>query len=167
MVFARSAAMAFNRYLDRNIDASNPRTANVREIPKGIISANNALWFVIINVCLFIASSWFINTMCFYLSPLALLVILGYSYTKRFTPLCHFVLGVGLALAPIGAYLAITAQFHFLPVLFSFLNIFNEWYHSGLSLPCCLYHSFHQYQGGMLQLSTSYPLLIHCCSLIP
>ncbi|CAG0980628.1 4-hydroxybenzoate polyprenyltransferase [Flavobacteriales bacterium] len=121
MVFARSAAMAFNRYLDRNIDASNPRTANVREIPKGIISANNALWFVIINVCLFIASSWFINTMCFYLSPLALLVILGYSYTKRFTPLCHFVLGVGLALAPIGAYLAITAQFHFLPVLFSFL----------------------------------------------
>jgi len=121
MVFARTAAMAFNRYLDRRIDADNPRTANVREIPKGIISAKNALLFVIINSLLFVISAWLINNLCFYLSPLALLVILGYSYTKRFTPLCHFVLGIGLALAPIGAYLAITSQFALLPVLTSLL----------------------------------------------
>jgi 4-hydroxybenzoate polyprenyltransferase len=124
MVFARTAAMAFNRYLDRAIDAANPRTASVREIPKGIISAKNALLFVIINSLLFVFSAWLINSLCFYLSPVALLVILGYSYTKRFTPLCHFVLGIGLALAPIGAYLAITSQFDTLPILISLLVLF-------------------------------------------
>lgn len=118
MVFARSAAMAFNRYLDRNIDAKNPRTA-VREIPKGIISANNALAFTIISCVLFIATTFFINRICFYLSPVALLIVLGYSYTKRFTPLCHLVLGLGLSLAPIGAYLAVTGVFALLPILFS------------------------------------------------
>lgn len=118
MVFARSAAMAFNRYLDRNIDAKNPRTA-VREIPKGIIPANNALVFTIISCALFIATTFFINRICFYLSPVALLIVLGYSYTKRFTPLCHLVLGLGLSLAPIGAYLAVTGVFALLPILFS------------------------------------------------
>jgi len=118
MVFARSAAMAFNRYLDRDIDKQNPRTA-VREIPAGVISARSALAFVIINCLLFIAVTWFINPICFYLSPIALLVILGYSYTKRFTFLCHFVLGLGLSLAPIGAYLAVQGAFALLPVLYS------------------------------------------------
>ncbi len=118
MVTARSAAMAFNRYLDRNIDAKNPRT-KVREIPAGIIKPSNALSFVIINCVLFIVATWFINRICFYLSPIALFVILFYSYTKRFTPLCHLVLGLGLALAPIGAYLAVTGVFNILPVLFS------------------------------------------------
>lgn len=118
MVFARSAAMAFNRYLDRHYDAQNPRTA-IREIPAGIISANSALWFTIINAALFVATTWFINTLCFLLSPVALLVILGYSYTKRFTALCHLVLGLGLSLAPIGAYLAVTGVFDLLPILFS------------------------------------------------
>lgn len=118
MVFARSAAMAFNRYLDKNFDALNPRTA-IREIPAGIISANSALWFTIACSLLFMLSAFFINPLCFYLSPVALLVILGYSYTKRFTPLCHLILGLGLSLAPIGAYLAVTAQFHLLPILFS------------------------------------------------
>lgn len=118
MVFARTAAMAFNRYLDRQFDALNPRTA-IREIPKGIISPRQALLFTIINCILFIATTWFINRICFYLSPVALLVILGYSYTKRFTALCHLVLGLGLALAPIGAYLAVTGVFHWLPILFS------------------------------------------------
>ena len=120
MVFARSAAMAFNRWLDKNFDAANPRTA-IREIPAGIISANKALLFVIINCIAFVITTWFINELCFYLSFVALFVILFYSYTKRFTPLCHLVLGVGLALAPIGAYLAVTGEFSLIPVLFSFV----------------------------------------------
>ncbi|GEO10867.1 UbiA-like polyprenyltransferase [Segetibacter aerophilus] len=123
MITARSAAMAFNRYLDKNFDAKNPRTA-IREIPAGIISANSALMFVIINSIVFIACTWFINTICFFLSPVALFVILFYSYTKRFTALCHLVLGLGLSLAPIGAYLAITGRFDLLPVLFSFAVLF-------------------------------------------
>jgi 4-hydroxybenzoate polyprenyltransferase len=120
MVFARTAAMAFNRYLDRDFDKLNPRTAG-REIPAGVISARSALIFVVISSLLFVATTWFINEICFYLSPVALLVVLGYSYTKRFTWLCHFVLGVGLALAPIGAYLAITGEFAWMPLLFSFV----------------------------------------------
>ena len=123
MVFARSAAMAFNRYLDRSFDAKNPRTA-IREIPAGIISANSALLFTIINSVLFVVTTFFINTLCFALSPVALLVVLGYSYTKRFTPLCHLVLGLGLSLAPIGAYLAVTGVFAVLPILFSFTVLF-------------------------------------------
>lgn len=119
MVFARSAAMAFNRYLDRRYDALNPRTA-IREIPAGKISPRNALVFTIINGILFVAVTWFINPICFYLSPVALFVILFYSYTKRFTALCHLVLGIGLGLAPIGAYLAVTGVFNIIPLLFSF-----------------------------------------------
>ena len=123
MITARSAAMAFNRYLDRSFDAKNPRTA-IREIPKGIISPNSALRFTILSSAIFILSTFFINTICFYLSPVALFVILFYSYTKRFTPLCHLVLGLGLSLAPIGAYLAVTSKFDVLPVLFSLAVIF-------------------------------------------
>lgn len=123
MIFARSAAMAFNRYLDRSFDAKNPRTA-IREIPAGVIKANSVLSFTIINCLFFIASTFFINKLCFYLSPVALLVVLGYSYTKRFTPLCHLVLGLGLSLAPMGAYLAVTGVFSFLPVLFSLAVLF-------------------------------------------
>src|SRR6266496_4786544 len=123
MVFARSSAMAFNRYLDRNFDAKNPRTA-IREIPSGIISANSALVFTVISSFLFILTCYFINRICFFLSPVALLVVLGYSYTKRFTALCHLILGLGLSLAPIGAYLAVTAHFSLLPILFSLTVIF-------------------------------------------
>jgi 4-hydroxybenzoate polyprenyltransferase len=123
MVTARSAAMAFNRYLDRSFDARNPRTA-IREIPAGVISPNSALRFVILNCILFVTATWLINPVCFYLSPVALFVILFYSYTKRFTALCHLVLGLGLSLAPIGAYLAVTGVFALLPVLFSFAVIF-------------------------------------------
>ncbi len=118
MIFARSAAMAFNRWLDAKYDAQNPRTA-VREIPAGIITPKNALLFVIINCVLFIATTYFINPLCFYLSPVALFVVLFYSYTKRFTALCHLVLGLGLSLAPIGAYIAVTGVFNVLPLLFS------------------------------------------------
>lgn len=123
MIFARSAAMAFNRYLDRKFDAKNPRTA-IREIPAGIITPKNALAFTILSSLLFITTTFFINRLCFYLSPVALTVVLGYSYTKRFTPLCHLILGLGLSLAPIGAYLAVTGYFSLLPVIFSFAVLF-------------------------------------------
>ena len=119
MVFARTAAMAFNRYIDRKYDALNPRT-KTREIPAGLISANAALFFTLTSAVAFIVTTRFINSICFYLSPVALLVVLGYSFTKRFTALCHLILGVGLSLAPIGAYLAVTGEFSLLPILFSF-----------------------------------------------
>lgn len=117
MVFARSAAMAFNRYRDRDIDVLNPRTA-VREIPAGVISTRAALGFVVLNCLAFVGCTYFLNPLCFALSPVALIVILGYTYTKRFTYLCHFVLGLGLALAPVGAYLAVVGSFATLPVLY-------------------------------------------------
>ena len=120
MIFARNTAMGFNRWLDRDIDADNPRTKN-REIPAGKISPSSAMVFIIINIVLFIATTFFINKLVFYLSPVALAVVMFYSYTKRFTPLCHFVLGCGLALAPLGAYLAVTGEFAVLPVVYSFL----------------------------------------------
>ena len=119
MVFARSAAMGFNRYLDRKYDALNPRTAQ-RVIPAGLIKPKHALIFTMLNSVLFVLCCYFINKICFYLSPVALFVILFYSYTKRFTALCHLVLGAGLALAPIGAYLVVTGYFNRLPILFSF-----------------------------------------------
>ncbi|MFM9908451.1 MAG: UbiA-like polyprenyltransferase [Chitinophagaceae bacterium] len=118
MIFARSAAMAFNRYLDRKFDAKNPRTA-IREIPAGILKADRVLLFTIICSLLFCVCAFFINLLCFYLSPIALFVVLGYSYTKRFTALCHLILGLGLSLAPIGAFLAVTGQFDLIPILFS------------------------------------------------
>ena len=123
MIFARNAAMAFNRFIDREIDIKNPRTA-IREIPAGIIKAKSALLFVIFNSLLFIATTYFINTLTFKLSPIALLVILGYSLTKKFTAFCHLILGLGLSLAPIGAYLAVTGKFALLPVLYSFVVLF-------------------------------------------
>ena len=124
MVFARSAAMAFNRYIDRDIDTKNERTAKVREIPNGTITPKNALFFVFMNSFLFVATTFFINTLCFVLSPVALLTILGYSYTKRFTALCHLILGLGLALAPIGAYLSVSGEFNIIPLFFSAAVLF-------------------------------------------
>ena len=123
MVFARNAAMAFNRYLDRSIDAINPRT-QMRDIPAGRVSAKEALTFVVINCLLFIGVTYFINPLCFYLSPVALFVVLFYSYTKKFTALCHLVLGLGLALAPIGAYIAVTGHFALVPLFYSLTVLF-------------------------------------------
>lgn len=120
MVFARNASMAFNRYVDREFDFQNPRTA-LREIPSGIIKPFSALKFVILNCLLFTVATFFINRLVFYLSPVALLVTLGYSLTKRFTSFSHFVLGLGLSLAPIGAYLAVSGEFKWLPLLYSFV----------------------------------------------
>jgi len=123
MIFARNAAMGFNRYVDKNIDSKNPRTAN-REIPKGIISPKNAIFFVIINSILFIVTTYFINKLTFYLSPVAIFTVLFYSYTKRFTWFSHIILGIGLGLAPIGAFLAVSGYFNILPVLLSFAVVF-------------------------------------------
>ncbi|SFV33749.1 4-hydroxybenzoate octaprenyltransferase [Thermoflavifilum thermophilum] len=118
MVFARSAAMAFNRILDLEYDRLNPRTAQ-RELPTGKITYPQAVIFTALNVVLFVCTTYFINPICFYLSPVALAVVLGYSYTKRFTAFSHLVLGLGLSLAPIGAYLAVTGRFHWLPLMYS------------------------------------------------
>lgn len=120
MVFARSAAMGFNRWTDFRFDALNPRTS-VREIPSGKISRRQALIFVIASSVLFILATAFLNKLTLILSPVALLVVLGYSYTKRFTSLCHLVLGLGLSLAPIGAYIAVTGSFALLPLIYSFI----------------------------------------------
>ncbi|MEI6174691.1 MAG: UbiA-like polyprenyltransferase [Bacteroidota bacterium] len=123
VLFARNAAMGFNRYVDREFDKKNPRTA-LREIPRAIIHPKSAMIFVIINALLFILSAYFLNFLCFILSPVALMIVLGYSLTKRFTYLSHLFLGLGLALAPIGAYLAVAARFELLPLIYSFTVIF-------------------------------------------
>ncbi len=120
MVFARSAAMGFNRWADVRFDSLNPRTA-VREIPSGKITPRQALVFVIASSVLFIVSAGLLNRLTLVLSPVALIIVLGYSYTKRFTLLCHLVLGLGLSLAPIGAYIAVTGSFALLPLIYSFI----------------------------------------------
>ena len=116
MVFARNAAMGFTGWADRDIDAENARTKG-REIPSGAITAKNALIFVILNAVAFIITTWFINKLCFFLSPVALAVVLGYSLTKRITALCHIVLGLGLSLAPVGAFIAVTNEFQIAPIV--------------------------------------------------
>ncbi len=110
MVFARNVAMGFNRWADRDIDAKNPRTAD-REIPAGKISARAALWFVIINALLFVGVASTINLLTALLSPVALGVVMFYSYCKRFTSLAHMVLGLSLGIAPVGAYIAVAGEF--------------------------------------------------------
>ena len=109
MVFARNVAMGFNRWADRFIDAENPRTA-MREIPSGVISADGALRFVVINAVLFIVVAATINPLCGWLSPVALAIVMFYSYCKRFTSLAHIVLGISLGIAPVGAYMAVTGH---------------------------------------------------------
>lgn len=116
MVFARNAAMGFNRWADRKIDAMNPRTAG-REIPSGKISPKAGLIFVILNAAAFVATTAFINKLALMLSPIALLVALGYSLTKRFTALAHIVLGLTLAIAPVGAYIAVTGTISLIPLI--------------------------------------------------
>jgi 4-hydroxybenzoate polyprenyltransferase len=123
MLTARNAAMAFNRWLDANYDALNVRTAE-REIPAGIVKSKHAIFFVIVNSILFCVFAYCLEPLCLCLSPIALFVILFYSYTKRITPLCHFVLGLGLSFAPIGAYIAVTGVFHLLPVLLGVAVLF-------------------------------------------
>lgn len=110
-VFARTAAMSFNRWADRHLDSRNPRTAT-RAIPAGQLSARFVLIFTILSTIGFIVSAGMLNTTALLLSPIALVILLGYSYTKRFTSLAHFVLGMALALAPMGAWIAVSGSIH-------------------------------------------------------
>ena len=107
MVFARNVAMGFNRWADRDIDKENPRTAD-REIPAGKISPRNAMIFIVMNALFFVATACTINLLTALLSPVALAVIMFYSYCKRFTAWAHIVLGLSLAIAPAGAFIAVT-----------------------------------------------------------
>jgi 4-hydroxybenzoate polyprenyltransferase len=106
MVSARTCAMAFNRIVDRKFDAANPRTAN-RHLPAGRIRLAEALALCALSAAGLVVASYFLNTICFYLSPVALAVICFYSLTKRFTDYTHVFLGIALALAPVGAWLAV------------------------------------------------------------
>jgi len=123
MVCARTAAMAFNRIADRKLDALNPRTAQ-RHLPAGKIGRLEAWGLVAASVAGFVAVTWFINPICFYLSPVALAVVFFYSFTKRFTSLSHFFLGLSLSLAPLGAWLAVRGEFAWTPVVLALAVVF-------------------------------------------
>lgn len=110
MVGARSAAMAFNRLADRRLDALNPRTVD-RHLPVGTVSPRGVAVFTLLSAGLLVLAAWRLNPLCLALSPVALVVVLGYSYTKRFTRWAHLALGLGLAVAPVGAWLAATGTF--------------------------------------------------------
>ena len=116
MVGARSCAMAFNRLADAEIDSRNPRTT-MRAIPAGLIT-KEAVWiFTLVSAGLFVFAAWQLNLLAFALSPVALAVIMGYSYTKRFTALSHFWLGFALAISPVGAWIAIKGRFDWTPII--------------------------------------------------
>jgi len=123
MVGARSAAMSFNRIADREVDARNPRTAS-RELPSGVLTVRFAALFCVASAALFVLAAAQLNRLCLYLSPVALAVVLGYSMTKRFTALSHLVLGLSLAIAPVGAWIAVTGAFALLPVVLALAVVF-------------------------------------------
>ena len=123
MVGARSAAMSFNRIVDRHIDARNPRTAR-REIPAGVVSPAAAALFCAGSAALFVLAAAQLNRLCLVLSPVALAIVLGYSYAKRVTSFAHLVLGLALAIAPVGAWVAVTGAFALPPVLLGFAVLF-------------------------------------------
>jgi 4-hydroxybenzoate polyprenyltransferase len=123
MVGARSAAMGFNRLADQSLDARNPRTAG-RELPRGVLSRGEVWLFVIASAATLVVAAAMLNPLCLVLSPVALLVIFGYSYTKRFTALSHVFLGLALALAPIGAWLAIRGRVEAPPVVLGLAVLF-------------------------------------------
>ena len=122
MVFARNVAMGFNRWADRDIDAANPRTAG-REIPAGKISPRAAITFVAVNAALFVVTAASINFLTAVLSPVALAVVMAYSYCKRVTSMAHLVLGLSLGIAPAGAYIAATGHLTPAPCVLSLLVI--------------------------------------------
>ena len=123
MVGARSAAMAFNRIADRTIDAENART-RTRDIPAGRVSVGAASAFCALSAALFVFAASRLNPLCLALSPVALLVVLGYSYTKRVTALSHLVLGLGLAIAPVGAWIGVTGEFDLPPAVLGLAVLF-------------------------------------------
>ncbi len=116
MVGARSCAMAFNRLADADIDSKNPRTST-RAIPAGLIT-KGAVWiFTVVSAGLLVCAAWRLNPLAFALSPVALVVIMGYSFTKRFTALSHLWLGLALSISPVGAWIAITGRFDWTPIV--------------------------------------------------
>jgi 4-hydroxybenzoate polyprenyltransferase len=116
MVGARSAAMGFNRLADQDIDALNPRTA-ARELPRGVLSRAQVWLFVLVSAAVFVVAASQLNRLCLYLSPVALAIVFGYSYAKRFTSLAHLILGLALAIAPVGAWLAVRGTFEREPIV--------------------------------------------------
>ena len=122
MVSARSAAMGFNRYIDHDYDAKNPRTS-MREIPAGVLSQKSVLFFIVMSSLVFVITSYFINLTCFVLSFPTLFIILFYSVSKRFTYLCHFLLGMAIGIAPAGAWIAILDSLNEPTPVFWFLGL--------------------------------------------
>ncbi len=116
MVGARTAAMAFNRIVDRKFDANNPRTS-MRHLPQKQLSLFSAWLLVTLGSAALIAAAWLLNPLCFHLSPVALFIVLFYSLTKRFTHYSHFYLGVALGISPIGAWMAVTGGLHIAPIV--------------------------------------------------
>jgi 4-hydroxybenzoate polyprenyltransferase len=123
MVGARSAAMGFNRLADHAIDARNPRTAG-RELPRGLLSRAEVWAFVIVSAAALVLAAGMLNRLCLWLSPVALAIVFVYSYTKRFTSLSHLVLGLALAVAPVGAWLAVRGSFDAVPILLGLAVLF-------------------------------------------
>ncbi len=123
MVLARNIAMAFNRLIDKDIDKLNIRTIN-RELPQGKIKIKKVIFFILTNSILFVFTTFFINNLAFYLSPVALFVILFYSYTKRFTFLSHYVLGLSLAIVPIASYLVLANKIEVQPLIIGISVLF-------------------------------------------
>ncbi len=120
---ARAAAMAFNRIADRHLDARNPRTAG-REIPSGKLSVSSVWGLILVSVAVFLLASWAINPLCGKLAPMALVVLLGYSFTKRFTHLCHYLLGLALGMAPVAGWIAVTGGVASAPIVLGLGVIF-------------------------------------------
>lgn len=123
MVAARSSAMSFNRIIDRHIDSRNPRTSN-RDLVTGKIKLSEAILFYLLMSALFVYFAYRLNILCFYLSPIALVVISLYPFLKRFTYLCHLVLGLSLAMAPAGAWIAVRANLELPAILLSAAVLF-------------------------------------------
>ncbi len=123
MVGARSAAMAFNRIVDARFDAENPRTRE-RALPSGKVSVGNYWLFLIASSALFVFAAWMLNTLAFYLSPVALAIVFFYSLTKRFTAFAHFWLGLAISIAPVGAWVAIREEISFMSLLLGAAVVF-------------------------------------------
>ncbi|WP_297712965.1 UbiA-like polyprenyltransferase [Clostridium sp.] len=118
---ARTGANALNRVIDAEIDAKNPRTAT-RQLPQGLMNKKEVLVFVIVCFGIMVFAAWKLNTICLILSPIALFLMIIYSYTKRFTWMCHLVLGVTSAAAPVGAWLAVTGKISLIPLVMGAAN---------------------------------------------
>jgi 4-hydroxybenzoate polyprenyltransferase len=123
MIGARTGAMSFNRLVDLEIDAKNPRTKD-RPLPKGLISKEAVIFYTVVSFLLLVYAAYKLNELCFYLSPIAIIILCGYSLTKRFTHLSHIVLGLALSGAPLGAWIAIKGNIETIPLILSFAVLF-------------------------------------------